>query len=99
MTPSRDQVLETLVRHRETIRAFGVKRLGLFGSCARGDSAGAGDLDFLVDLQTKTFDAYMDLKAYLESLFDCSVDLVMTGAVKPRLRERILREVVHAPGL
>jgi len=41
----------------------------------------------------------MDLKAFLEGLFRCPVDLVLSDAIKPRLRQRILKESVHAPGL
>ena len=29
------------------------------------------DLDFVVEFETKSFDAYMDLKAFLEQLFGC----------------------------
>ncbi len=99
MVWSRDDVFTTLSRHRQAIRGFGVRRLGLFGSCARGESTAESDLDFLVDLERKTFDDYMGLKLYLEDLFGCDVDLVMTSAIKPALRERILGEAVDVPGL
>jgi len=85
--------------HRERIRALGVKRLGLFGSCARGESTGQSDLDFVVELQAKTFDAYMELKLLLEDLFGCRVDLVLQDAIKPRLRSRIMQDLVDVPGL
>jgi hypothetical protein len=78
---------------------MGVRSLGLFGSVARGENTVASDLDFVVELEPKTFDVYMDLKAYLETLFGCSVDLVLADALKPRLREPILNETIHAPGL
>jgi hypothetical protein len=76
-----------------------VRSLGLFGSAARGQSAPASDLDFLVEFDRNTFDAYMGLKEFLENLFDCPVDLVLAHTLKPRLRDPILRETVHAPGL
>jgi predicted nucleotidyltransferase len=57
------------------------------------------DLDFVVEFEEKSFDAYMDLKAFLEQLFDVRVDLVLKDAIKPRLRERILGDALHAPGL
>ena len=41
----------------------------------------------------------MDLKRFLEQLFECSVDLVLTDTIKPRLRATILAEALHAPGL
>lgn len=99
MVLSKDNVLDSLIRNRDALRAFGVRRLGLFGSHARGEAKDSSDLDFLVDLERRTFDDYMGLVLYLEDLFGCHVDLVITSAIKPMLRERILREVVDVPGL
>jgi predicted nucleotidyltransferase len=96
---TREQVLAKLSEERDNIRRFGVRSLGLFGSVARAENTSASDLDMLVEFDHKSFDAYMDLKAYLENLFDCPVDLVLANALKPRLREPILNETVHAPGL
>ena len=94
-----DQIIEVLRSQRTKLRRLGVRRLGLFGSAARGEATEASDLDFLVELDRKTFDAYMDVKELLESLFGRRVDLVMEGAVKPRLRGRILQETIYAEGL
>ena len=71
----------------------------LFGSCARGDNSESSDLDFLVKLDRKSFDAYMDLKFFLEDLFGRKVDLVISDAVKPRLLRSIREEAIHVPGL
>jgi uncharacterized protein len=99
MILSRDQILQILQDNANLIRSFGVRRLGLFGSCARGDSVDSSDLDFVVDFESKSFDAYMDLKAFLEKLFACRVDLVLADAIKPRLSDAIRQEAVYAPGL
>ena len=93
------EILRTLEQHAPTIRRHGVRSLGLFGSRARGTAGVESDLDFVVEFDAKTFDAYMDLKAFLEQLFGVRVDLVLKDAIKPRLRERILAEAIHAPGL
>jgi len=99
MKQDRGDILAKLAEEREALRRFGVRRIGLFGSAARGEAAEGSDLDFLVELEPKTFDAYMGLKEFLEGLFGRRVDLVLRSAIKPRLRERILREVVDVPGL
>ena len=95
----RESVLKALEANRDAIRQFGVRRLGLFGSLARGDAGESSDLDFVVEFDRKSFDAYMDLKTFLERLFGCWVDLVLREAIKPRLRASILESAVYAPGL
>jgi len=99
MKKSREKILKILEENQNTIRSYGVKRLGLFGSCARGECSEASDLDFVVEFDKKSFDLYMDLKAFLEDLFGCQVDLVLADTIKPRLRTTILEEAVHVPGL
>jgi uncharacterized protein len=96
---AREEILKILGQNREAIRGFGVRGLALFGSAARGEVGPASDLDFVVDFEKKSFDSYMDLKAFLEHLFGRKVDLVVSEAIKPRLRSIILSEAVHAPGL
>ena len=98
VTKSQNEILKMISEHRDEINRFGVRRLGLFGSAVRGEATQESDLDFLVEFETKSFDAYMDLKFFLEDLFSCQVDLVIADAIKPRLRESILKEAVHAPG-
>ena len=96
---SRDEILRLLQANRDAIRAYGVRRLGLFGSYASGEATDASDIDLVVEFEKKTFDAYMDLKAYLEELLQRRVDLVLADAVKPRLRSAIVDGAVYAPGL
>ena len=77
---------------------FGVRRIGIFGSFARGEEREYSDLDVLVVFEEgqKTFDNYMDLKFYLEDLFGREVDLVTERALKPQLKDIIMKEVVYA---
>jgi predicted nucleotidyltransferase len=93
-----DSVLHILQENRAAIKQFGVKGLALFGSCARRENQMTSDLDFVVEFERKSFDGYMDLKAFLEKLFDCKIDLVLADAIKPRLRQSILEQAVHYPG-
>jgi predicted nucleotidyltransferase len=96
---NKKEILKALAANEAKIKSFGVRSLSLFGSCARGDETAQSDLDFVVELERKSFDAYMDLKLFLEDLFGRPVDLVLADGIKPRLRTAILQEAVHAPGL
>jgi len=46
---NRDDISKKLEENREAIRAFGVGRLGIFGSYARAEQERASDIDFLVE--------------------------------------------------
>jgi predicted nucleotidyltransferase len=96
---STQEILRLLEENAPVVRRYGVRSLGLFGSGARDTAREGSDLDFVVEFDTKSFDAYMDVRIFLERLFQCPVDLVLRDAIKPRLRETILREALHAPGL
>ena len=98
MVKSREEVLRLVEENQDTLRKLGVRRLGLFGSCARGEATAESDLDFVVELSHKTFDVYMDLKSFLETLFRCRVDLITMSSIKPRLLPIIQRETVYASG-
>lgn len=95
----REEIVQLLREQRGAIRNYGVCRLRLFGSCARDEAGETSDLDFIVDFEKKSFDAYMDLKEFLENLFGCRVDLVLSNAIKPRLRPFILKDAIDVEGL
>ncbi len=99
MANYRNYIMSALHEHRREIQRLGVRSLSLFGSCSRGEETADSDLDFVVEFDVKSFDAYMDLKLFLEELFSRHVDLVLADTIKPRLRENIMKELIHAPGL
>ncbi len=93
---SRDDILRILAEHRGELARLGVRELSLFGSYARGEARAGSDVDLLVEFERNTFDGTMETKELLEALLGRNVDLVLKTAVKPRLRETILREAIRA---
>jgi excisionase family DNA binding protein len=75
---------------------FGVKRIGVFGSAARGEAGPESDVDVLVEFDDPAFDRYMELKFYLEDLFGRPCDLVLDESLKDSLRESVHSEVLYA---
>lgn len=93
---TRDHILQAVDANRGRLAALGVLELALFGSHARGDAGPDSDVDFLVELEEKSFDRYMALRELLEEILERKVDLVLKSAIKARLRDRILSEAVRA---
>lgn len=81
----------------ELQKKFGVLKIGIFGSFARGEEQPDSDVDVLVTFQQgkKTFDNFMGTKFYLEDLFKRKVDLVTDAALKPLIRDPILKDVIY----
>ena len=91
--------IELLKKNEHEIKKrFGVRKIGIFGSFARGEEKEESDIDILVEFQDnyKTFDNYMGLKFFLEDLFDRKIDLVTIDALRPQLKDDILQEVIYA---
>ena len=84
-----------IVRGQMMLSRFGIKSLFLFGSVARNEANQESDLDFIVDFEgSVTFDRYMDLKIFLEDLFDRQIDLAIEGSLKPQIRQRVIEEAI-----
>ena len=94
----KNEILNILDENKEDIKRLGVKRIGIFGSFVKDRAKTRSDVDVLVEFQRgyKSFDNYMELKAFLEKKFRRKVDLVVKEAVKPRLRLSIFKETIYA---
>ena len=58
-------------------KKYGVKKLSLFGSYARGEANSKSDLDFIYDdINSKEIFAYFGFIQDLEDEFKCHIDLV-----------------------
>lgn len=94
---TREDLMARLQGAVPDLRAHAVKELWLFGSAAREELRASSDVDILVDLSAPvTLFEFARLRRHLESLLGRPVDLVTRDALKPQLRERILREAVRA---
>ena len=74
--------------------AFGVRKLSIFGSYARGEASENSDIDFhLIDCGS--IRGLIELAAFelaLEDIFDVPVDVVTTGGLFDDVRNNIQRE-------
>src|SRR4051812_40332050 len=104
MTPgdaavNRQAILERLNAEAPDLRKkYGVKSLAVFGSMARGDDHEGSDVDILVTFEGKaTFDNFMGLKLDLEDLLGRRVDLGTPNTLRPEMRARVEKDLIHVP--
>lgn len=93
----KQEIIDIIKNSKPEIMArYGVQRLGLFGSYARGQQRKRSDIDILVSFNRDIdlFD-FVDLREYLEARLHGKVDLVMETALKPAIGKRILAEVEY----
>ena len=95
---SKNDIVKTIQENMEEIKSYGIEKIGIFGSVATDSQTEQSDIDILIEFQKdkKAFDNYMELKFFLEKLFNRKVDLVIEGALKSRIRDSVLREVSYA---
>ena len=88
--------LALLTEHKPVLaERFGVRRLALFGSTARGTATLNSDVDVLVAFDgPATSSRYFGVQFYLEDLLHCSVDLVTEKALRERLRPFVERDAI-----
>ncbi len=73
---------------------FKVRKIGIFGSFARGEQEATSDIDILVDFRKPvSLIDFVALERHLSEILGRKVDLVMRSALKPRIGKHILREV------
>jgi predicted nucleotidyltransferase len=71
----------------------GARNIRIFGSVARRETRSDSDVDFLVDMEPgRTLFDMGGLLMDLRDLLGLQVDVVTEQGLKPRIRDRVLRE-------
>ena len=93
----KDQILKMILNNQKNIRAFGVSRIGLFGSFVHDEQNEESDIDLIVQFEQgkKSYMKFINLSDYLEKLFDKRVDLLTEKALNPYMKSRVEKEAVY----
>jgi predicted nucleotidyltransferase len=87
------EIVNLLKKHKDLLKKYKVKRIGLFGSYVRGEQKKHSDIDFLVEFEEPNFDNFMDLIFSLEDLFRKKVELITNGNLSPYIQPYVEKEV------
>ena len=91
-------ILDQIEAHAAELRHLGARRMGVFGSCARGEEQADSDVDIYVEFEdnARTFDNFFAIHVLLERLFGRPIDLITDRALSETKARLILPTVKYA---
>ena len=97
---TKEQVIQLLREHYPHLVAeYGVKRIGLFGSYAKGSPKEQSDVDVMVEFDRPIGLKFIEFTEYLENLFERKVDVLtpagLQGIRLRRVAENIAESIVY----
>jgi predicted nucleotidyltransferase len=93
----REDIISFIATHKiEFEKKFGVKRIGLFGSIARGEVREESDIDIVVEIEKPDLFHLIGIKQAIEEALGAKVDIVrLRDKMNQALRSRIERDAVY----
>ena len=90
-------IKEILKKNKKLLEwKYRVRIIGIFGSYSRGLSRKKSDIDILVGFsEPPDFFEFLKLEGFLEKLLGIKVDLVTRDALKPLIKQEILKEAIY----
>ena len=100
MRLTKEKITDILSEKSEYLaEAYGVKKIGLFGSYANGTYTEASDIDIIVEFETPLGFKFMEFADYLEKVFGKPVDVLTVGGLQgiriPHIAQSIRESIVY----
>ncbi len=94
----RSAILSLLKQYKEKKASrYGISRIGIFGSRARGSSSHQSDVDVVVEMSDPDIFAMVHVKEELQELLRAKVDLVRNREdMNPYLKRHLEEEAMYA---
>lgn len=94
--PSLQSVKQSILNCSTELKDLSVKSLWVFGSLAKGEAVPGSDIDVLAEFNKPAgFFQLLELKEYLENLLESSIDLTTPDALRPEMKDQVLREAIR----
>lgn len=75
---------------------YGIERLGLFGSCARGEQDERSDIDVVIKLKEPSYFTHFYIHEDLEKLFNKKVDVITLHENQfPAFRKNVEQDLIY----
>ena len=100
MILTREKITNILSEKSEYLtETYGVKKIGLFGSYAKGTQTEVSDIDIIVEFETPLGFKFMEFADYLEEILGKPVDVLTIGGLQgiriPHVAQSIRESIVY----
>ena len=95
MKSKKDELMKLKPKIVKTLKKYGVKRAGIFGSFVRGEQGKNSDIDVLIEPTKGMGLEFVGVKLELEDELGRKVDLITYKGIHPLIKREILEEEVR----
>lgn len=90
-------ITQILIAQKHQLQTFGLRKIGIFGSLARGQEQKTSDLDLLLDFEPsqKTYKNFFAGISFLEKLFNRPIDAVTPQSLSPYIKPYIEKDITY----
>ena len=97
---TKEKILEVLQAEYPFLAAeFGISKIGIFGSFAKGEPAERSDVDILVEFERPVGFRFIELAEYLENLLGRKVEVLTPAGIQgiriKRIAENIAESILY----
>jgi hypothetical protein len=99
MVNSKEDLITAILQNTSEIKAFGVIKLGIFGSFVKDKVTGDSDIDFFIEFnpEYKTLKNFVGLAHLLEHVCGRNVEIVTPQSLNKYIGKYIVQEVEYVP--
>ena len=85
--------LEKVIKNENLLKKHNLKKIGVFGSFARGEKA--NDIDFYIDLEDYNVKNLINLKKDLEKITEKKIDIMLKKYANPIILYRAEKDMKY----
>ncbi|MCC6545478.1 MAG: nucleotidyltransferase family protein [Nitrospirae bacterium] len=94
---NREDIIKFISAHKaEFEKKYGIKKIGIFGSYARGEVHEGSDIDIVVEMDNPDLFNLIGIKQTIEEAMGSKVDVVrIRDKMNKFLKQRILKDAIY----
>ena len=94
MTLTKERILQKLKENYSYLSSkYGLKRIGIFGSYAKGTQIETSDIDIIVEFNRPIGLEFVEFTEYLENLLEKKIDVLTNAGVEQIRNSKMIQQI------